>query len=77
MRRTAMSSDSRPTLSRTPAPPLSRHRPRAERTRFLSLCRPASSPALPLRPLSRPLPALDSRACPVTPVCRVPHTSHA
>ena len=29
MRRTAMSSDSRPTLSRTPAPPLSRHRPRA------------------------------------------------
>ena len=24
-----MSSDSRPTLSRTPAPPLSRHRPRA------------------------------------------------
>lgn len=28
-----MSSDSRPTLSRTPAPPLSRHRPRAERTR--------------------------------------------
>ena len=50
-----MSSDSRPTLSRTPAPPpLSRHRPRAERTRFLSLCRPASSPVRLVPPRAGP-----------------------
>ena len=55
-----MSSDSRPTLSRTPAPPLSRHRPRAERTRFLSLCRP-----LPLPCASYPL-AQDLLHAPVS-----------
>ena len=49
-----MSSDSRPTLSRTPAPPLSRHRPRAERTRFLSLRRPSSSPVLLVPPRAGP-----------------------
>ena len=49
-----MSSDSRPTLSRTPAPPLSRHRPHSERTRFLSLRRPAPSPVL-LAPLAQDL----------------------
>lgn len=50
-----MSSDSRPTLSRTPAPPpLSRHRPHSERTRFLSLCRPASSPVRLVPPRAGP-----------------------
>ena len=40
-----MTSDSRPTLSRTPAPPPSPAIARAPpRTRFLSLRRPASSP---------------------------------
>ena len=41
-----MSSDSRPTLSRTPAPPLSRHRPRAA---------PHTLPSPSAAPLSSPV----------------------
>lgn len=56
-----MSSDSRPTLSRTPAPPPSPAIARAPpRTRFLSLCRP-----LPLPCASYPL-AQDLLHAPVS-----------